>query len=194
VRAIREFTGVDVRTGLDLGANIGLTTAYFGAVYPEARILAVEPHPGSFQMLKRNTAPLGERVDAFQAAFWVSDEPLGWASDQFRDGRDWSRSVERVTDAEDTVDVVTPAGALGRLGVERVDLAKIDIEGSEAEFFATDEATEALLGLADVFAIELHLEVVDPLRTAMAFERGGFLTIPTGDYVIAIRRSRMVEN
>ena len=44
---------------------------------------------------------------------------------------------------------------------------------------------KALLGLADVFAIELHLESVDPLKAAIAFDRGGFLTLPAGDFVIA---------
>ena len=75
--------------------------------------------------------------------------------------------------------------------MDRADLAKVDIEGAEAAFFATEEGTEALLGLADVFAIELHAESVDPLKAAIAFERGGFLTLPAGDYVIAIRRDRI---
>src|SRR4051812_11227340 len=45
---------------------------------------------------------------------------------------------------------------------------------------------KALLGLADVFAIELHLESVDPLKAAIAFDRGGCLPLPADDFVIAI--------
>lgn len=190
VRVLREWTRREPETILDLGANIGLTAAYFGATYPDARILAVEPDPASFELLKRNTETLGARVQQLQAAFWARNEPLRWTSSQFRDGRDWARAVEADGEGGGSIDVVTPADALARLDVERADLAKVDIEGAEAAFFATEEGTEALLGLADVLAIELHPESVDPLEVAMAFDRGGFLTLAAGDVVIAIRRER----
>ena len=191
VRVLEEATCLEVETILDLGGNIGLTAAYFGAVFPKARILAVEPDAANFRLLKRNTEPLGTRVQALQAAFWPREEPLSWTTERFRDGRDWARAVEGAGDGRGSIDVITPTEALARLAVGRADLAKIDIEGAEAEFFATEEGTQALLDLADVFAIELHLESVDPLKTAIAFDRGGFLTLPAGDFVIAIRRERL---
>ena len=43
VRILKEVACLEVETILDLGANIGLTAAYLGAIYPKARILAVEP-------------------------------------------------------------------------------------------------------------------------------------------------------
>ncbi len=46
VRILEEAGCLDVETILDLGANIGLTAAYLGAIYPNARILAVEPDAG----------------------------------------------------------------------------------------------------------------------------------------------------
>ena len=190
VRVLRDWSGREPETILDLGANIGLTTAYFGATYPNARIVAVEPDPASFQLLKRNTETLGGRVQQLQAAFWARDEPLRW-TERFRDGRDWSRAVEASGKGGGSVDVITPADALARLDVDRADLAKVDVEGAEAAFFATEEGTRALLGLADVLAIELHLESVDPLEVATAFDRGGFLTLPAGDFVIAVRRERI---
>jgi FkbM family methyltransferase len=191
VRVLEQAACSEVETILDLGANIGLTAAYLGAIYPRARIVAVEPDAANFGLLKRNTEPLGSRVQALQAAFWPREEPLSWASEPFRDGRDWARAVERSRNRGNPIDVITPTAALARLGVQRADLAKVDIEGAEAEFFATEAGTEALLSLADVFAIELHLESVDPLKVAIAFDRGGFLTLPAGDFLIAIRRDRI---
>jgi FkbM family methyltransferase len=190
VRALRA-AAIEVETILDLGANIGLTAAYFGAVYPNARILAVEPDPGNFQLLKRNTEALGDRVRVEEAAFWPRHEPLSWTSKRFRDGREWARAVEGTESRGDSVDAMTPTEALAHLEVERADLAKVDIEGAEAAFFATEEDTETFLGLADVFAIELHLESVDPVKAAMAFGRAGFLTVPVGELVIAMRRERV---
>jgi FkbM family methyltransferase len=191
VRAISATAAREVETILDLGANIGLTAAYFGAIYPKARILAVEPDPENFRLLKRNTQTLGDRVRVEQAAFWPRHEPLIWSSKRFRDGREWSRAVEGTANRGDSINVITPAEALTHLGAERVDLAKIDIEGAEAAFFATEEDTRGLLALADVLAIELHTESVDRLTAAMAFDRAGFLIVPAGDFVIAMRRDRL---
>jgi FkbM family methyltransferase len=191
VRVLREVACLEVETILDLGANIGLTALYLGAIYPKARILAVEPDAASFRLLKRNTETLGARVHALQAAFWARNEPLSWTSERFRDGREWARAVEGSENGGDSIDSITPTEALARLDVGRADLAKVDIEGAEAAFFATEEGTEALLGLADVFAIELHRESVDPLQAVIAFDRGGFLTLPAGELLIAIRRERI---
>jgi FkbM family methyltransferase len=189
VRLLESPDAGEVETILDIGANIGLAAAYFGAHYPSARILAVEPDPANYSLLERNTEALGDRVQALQAAFWPRDEGLGWS--HFRDGREWSRAVERSDNGPGSIDVITPAQALARLGVDRADLAKVDIEGAEAVFFATEADTAALLRLADVFAIEIHAESVDPFMAATAFDRGGFLTFPAGDFLIAIRRERI---
>lgn len=199
VRLLERVVAVEVRTILDLGANIGLSVAYFAAVYPDARIFAVEPDPDSFRLLKENTKTLGVRVRAERAAFWPRREPLRWASERFRDGREWARAVERtrnpgdVDDCGDPIGVITPAEALAHVEAERFDLAKVDIEGAEAAFFATDEDTEALLGLANVFVIELHVESVGRLSAVTALDRSGFLSVPIGDLVlIAIRRETLI--
>jgi FkbM family methyltransferase len=191
VRVLEEAVSSEVETILDLGANIGLTSAYLGAIYPKARILAVEPDAANFQLLKQNTATLGARVQALQAAFWPRDEALSWTSRPFRDGRDWARAVETGGNGQDSIQAITPSGALALLGAERADLAKVDIEGAEAVFFATETDTDALLRLADVFAIELHAESIDPFKAAIAFDRHGFLGFPAGDFLIAIRRERL---
>jgi FkbM family methyltransferase len=193
VRVLRAAAVGEVETILDLGANIGLSAAYFGAVYPKARILAVEPDPRSFRLLERNTETLGDRVRVEEAAFWPRHEPLSWTSKRFRDGREWARAVEGAGNRRGSIDVITPAEALAHLEIERADLAKIDIEGAEAAFFATEEDTEALLGLADAFALEIHVESVDRLTAVMALDRAGFLVVPIGDLVVvAIRRERLV--
>jgi hypothetical protein len=72
--------------------------------------------------------------------------------------------VERGGNGGDSDDVITPTEALARLDAQRADLAKVDIEGAEAVLFATEVDTDALLGVADVFAIELHADSVDRSR------------------------------
>ena len=45
------------RTIVDAGANIGLSSIYFSNRFPGAKIIAIEPEDGNFEMLKRNTMP-----------------------------------------------------------------------------------------------------------------------------------------
>jgi len=51
--------GSDVRTVVDLGANIGLTTLYFQQYFPNASYLCVEPNPANAALLRRNVAWMG---------------------------------------------------------------------------------------------------------------------------------------
>jgi FkbM family methyltransferase len=44
----------DVRTIVDIGANIGLSTLWFKKAYPEASIIAVEPNTQAYEKLCRN--------------------------------------------------------------------------------------------------------------------------------------------
>ena len=58
---------------VDLGANIGLATVFFGLKYPEARILSIEPEAGNFAVMTANTAALGDRVRRRPTAVWTRD-------------------------------------------------------------------------------------------------------------------------
>src|SRR5918911_488572 len=52
----------NVRTVVDLGANIGLTTLYFAKSYPQARFICIEPDPNNASVLRRNVSWLKDRV------------------------------------------------------------------------------------------------------------------------------------
>ena len=55
---------------VDIGANIGSVTQFFGLACPTARIHAYEPNPSAFVMLQRNISDnhMGQRVTAFPEA------------------------------------------------------------------------------------------------------------------------------
>lgn len=53
----------------DVGANIGITLQLFFSLAGErCRVAAFEPMAGSFEFLRRNAAPFGQRVQLIQAA------------------------------------------------------------------------------------------------------------------------------
>jgi hypothetical protein len=68
----REFESpnlpVTANAIVDLGANIGLATVFFGIKYPGARILAVEPEDNNYAITVANVSALGDRVHTRNAA------------------------------------------------------------------------------------------------------------------------------
>jgi FkbM family methyltransferase len=137
---------------VDAGANVGMATLYFASRYPEARILSIEPESENFKFLKKNCAGLSN-VMLMQAALWpvyrrltISDNGAGqWA---------YSVTEQNVTDSTNEVSPITMEDILERLEVSRIDLLKLDIEGSERELFSID--AEAWLGRVEYIVAELH--------------------------------------
>ena len=60
------------RVVVDAGANIGLSTVFFANKFPQAKIVAIEPEPSNFAMLRDNVAPY-PNVTPVQAALWKED-------------------------------------------------------------------------------------------------------------------------
>jgi FkbM family methyltransferase len=138
---------------IDAGANIGLTSIFFANEYPNARIIAIEPEASNFEMLQKNTAPY-RNVEIINAALWGENRELNIFDPQ--EGHTAFRTKSE-----------SPAGAAGpkkvrgvtldrlmlELGIDFVDLLKIDIEGAELEVFADPERWIDRVG---IIAIELH--------------------------------------
>lgn len=145
----------DVRLIIDCGANVGYSAAYFLTLYPEAKLIAVEPDSANFALLERNLKPFGDRVQLHRAGIWSHTTGLTVCRGSYRDGAEWSTQVRESLPGE-TPDVeAIDIGALLRAsGHAQIDMLKIDIEGSETVVFAA--RYEAWLGRTRNMAIELH--------------------------------------
>lgn len=126
------------RTIVDIGANIGLASIYFANEFPEARIFAVEPDLSNFQLLQNNTAPY-RQITPILGAVWNENIEL-----QIVDpgtGK-WGFIAQR-TDVKngqpgkmhERVRGLTMPCLLQEVGIDQVDILKVDIEGSEKELF-----------------------------------------------------------
>lgn len=157
-------------TIIDLGANIGLTSLYYGAKFAHSHIVAVEPDPENATIARRNLAQLGAQVVEAAVA-----PKAGW--------------VRFLTSEESNLGHVDPAGGLEvravtmsdllhRLPGGRADLVKIDIEGGEELLFSEDCSW---LDRVDAIIIELHPLSVDAERIVKRVERAGFRYLPAGD-------------
>jgi FkbM family methyltransferase len=135
---------------IDGGANVGMASLYFLNRYPAARVVAVEPDAANLELCRKNLEPYGERVTLLQGAIWKS----GGGSLSLETGEQaWSSRV--LDDRAGSIEAFTVPSLIAR-GGGKVDLLKLDIEGSEGEVFGP-EAQEWLPKVRNI-AIELHGE------------------------------------
>lgn len=149
-----DLLQVNPRVILDLGSNVGLSVLYFHDLYPEAKIIAVEPAQRAFRRLQRNVGCL-PNVHLLRAAVVSEDGPVrlhtGWQS--------WASSLFDSDDMYDVeeVDGRTPESILAAFGEQRADVVKLDIEGAEAEVLTGSAAVRS----ADSVVFEFHQEHAD---------------------------------
>jgi FkbM family methyltransferase len=131
----RYYRGLlqDERTPLiiDCGANIGLSAKYFSQVYPEAKIVAVEPDEGNVTQMRKHCDP--ERVTIRQAAV-ASTEMKGKIVDPGL-GNSGYRVAEDQGGNLQMLSVRTILEEAKQTGVAPF-IIKIDIEGAESELFS----------------------------------------------------------
>ena len=116
----------NIKTILDIGANVGFFSVAARACYPRATIHAYEPNPRVLPFLQANTAQLN---------MTVYPEAVGAESGHVSilDSED-SNQARTQASAAGTIPQVSLSRAVERLG-GMVDLLKLDCEGAEWEMF-----------------------------------------------------------
>lgn len=140
---------------VDLGANVGYSSAYFLSRFPLASVFAVEPDPGNFAILRDNLKPYRDRHITVQAAAWPRKERLSFNTSHAGQGNEWARSVHAASSqAAELIDTISIPDILSQIYPRRISLLKIDIEGAEAELFRY--GADEWLHKVDSIVIELH--------------------------------------
>jgi FkbM family methyltransferase len=149
---------------VDCGANIGASVLWFSARYPEAHIVAVEPAPDNFALLRTNCSPL--KHDLRQAAVGPADG-VAWLSDAAGGGMGY-----RTNHASEGLQI-------GVLSLETLlatkdaakyvpFLLKVDIEGAEKSLFTTPVA---VLDQFPIIVMEPHDWMLPGEQTSLEFFR-----------------------
>ena len=145
----------NVSTILDLGANVGYSSAYFLSCFRNARLIAVEPDSGNLSFCRTNLARYGNRAMVLHGAAWGERTRLCLSRGTFGDGREWATQVCEQTDKLAADIEAWDVGSLIELGGGRdVDLLKVDIERAEMSVFS--ESCQAWLHRVRNICIELH--------------------------------------
>ena len=124
---------------LDCGANVGYSSAYFLTAFPDAKLVAIEPDSENFALLKKNLAPYGDRAMAVKAAVWSHPTTLTFESNTLEEGQEWGRQVKTADIGEEAlVQAIDIGSILDQFGFEKISILKMDIEGAEANVFASN--------------------------------------------------------
>ncbi len=169
---------------IDAGANVGYAACWFASRYPTATVFAVEPDEANLDLLSRN-------VSAFPTVVIVAAALSAHSGEQpmFDVGLPDSFRVGDEHDGEPMglVRCVSIPDLIEMSPMSRIDLLKLDIEGSERDL---------LLGCADwidkvdVVVAELHDRFLPGCTRAFVQATSGFSTeFQRGENWFAIRAS-----
>jgi FkbM family methyltransferase len=133
---LRELDNFQPATIMDAGANVGMATIQFALNYPHATIVAIEPDALNFQLLEMNTRRFGNVIRE-NKGLWSRHTGLKVKrfGETTREG-DWSFEVKEVTARQQhDVKATTIDLLMAKHEIDRFDILKFDIEGSEKVVF-----------------------------------------------------------
>ena len=177
------------RTIVDCGGYVGLTAVYFTTTFPEAKIVAVEPDPENFDVLRENVAPYPNVVPV-HGAVWSEETVLrvidpgvgswGYRTLPGRSGGSPARCEVRAQ----TIPQLIEEHELGQ-----IDILKLDIEGAEKQVL---QESGEWIDRVSVLAVEIHPDLDPAVATVFDRVAAGFDSKwRQGDVEIAARNAHV---
>jgi len=180
-------------TVFDIGANCGQYTLLAAhAIGPNGSVHGFEPLPYTFEVLSENVRLNNlDNVILNQAALWKENShlTLGRDPDKMASSGQWSAGYATI----DPAPVVVPAIRLDDYvrdhAITRLDMIKIDIEGSEP--FVLEGGQETIARFKPMFLMELNRRTLGlmnwtPQRLFLELKRYGYRAFDVGP---SLRRS-----
>jgi FkbM family methyltransferase len=140
---------------IDCGASIGMSILYFKDLFPKSKIVAFEPNPHAYKLLKKNLDvnhiidvelhPVALSDRQGEISFFIASDDVGTLLGSARADRGGGTEL-RVTADRLSHYIST---------MDKIDLIKIDVEGSE-QLIINDLIGSSCIHKADQYIIEYH--------------------------------------
>jgi FkbM family methyltransferase len=137
---------------LDCGANIGMASLYFKWLYPGSHVIAFEPDPATFRLLKENIARNKLDIGAQNFALWDENSEV----DFFIDGGEPGALLMSTSNARvEGRCIRVPTRKLSDFIEGPIDFLKMDVEGAEHRIL-NDLVHSGKIRLIAQMVIEYH--------------------------------------
>jgi FkbM family methyltransferase len=157
LREYKFLSSTDTPFIIDCGSHIGISVLYFKKIFPKSRIIAFEANPLTFKLLKKNiTQNKLKQVDMYNNAVGKKKGEVNFYIGNHEKGTwNWGDSTVKNSwyDPELYQTIQVPSIRLSSYITKKVDLLKIDIEGSELSVL---EEIEPKLRYVNEIYIEFH--------------------------------------
>jgi len=178
-------TGLPPGIILDAGGYIGTAALALSKLFPDRKIVCIEPSPDNFSILEENVQNL-PNIKLIHAALTSEERETIKLHD--RQTGEWGLTIVASPDNDEKartvaeVPTITLAQIIEQFGP--IALAKIDIEGAEKSLM--QHASE--LAAVQVISIELHERIVRGCEKAFyEFSRNRLVLKDTGEKYISIK-------
>ena len=167
---------------IDCGAYIGYSTFYFSKKYPKSKIIAIEPEESNFKILKMNTNRLKNTM-LINKAIYHKKAKLKINN---KTKEEWAFQVNE--DENGFTDSTTIEELMIKFNINKIDILKIDIEGSEEYLFKN---SNDWINCVNCIIIELHDRIKNNCSKNFfeAVNKKDFNFSVNGEKIIAIRKN-----
>lgn len=138
----RELAGPDAVTIFDVGAHVGLAAGRYRELFPNAMIHCFEPYPESFALLEESVGAL-EPIELHRFALAAAAGEAAFSANRNSATNSLLASDSRaevywhgdtpMTTGRIAVETRTLDGFARERSIERIDILKMDVQGSEYE-------------------------------------------------------------
>ena len=141
-------------TVFDVGANVGLFALYFHASRPDSQIYCFEPSPVARELLTANVSHL-EGITICNYGLYNRETQADMHIHRYNTGQNSIRFTGRHYDNSESVEVKDAGTQFDRMGIDHLDVLKIDTEGCEVDIL---ESMGHRLDRVDYVLLEYHCE------------------------------------
>lgn len=178
---------IKIKTVIDAGANIGLTTLYLKNHFGDAKVLCIEPDESNQnQLLKHIALNNLANVEIIKGGVWSRNSWLN-IDNTFRDGMEWARRLKPVDDEQGDIPVYSINHLLEEKQWDSIDFLKMDIEGAEDTIFS-GSTDLSFLTKVKVITIEIHDMFEVGHRVVEVLQGYNFKIYFAGELTIGIKR------
>ncbi len=166
---------------IDCGAHIGLAAVFFANKYPSAKIICIEPEKFNFELLEKNTKSY-PNVICLKFGIWNKSTHLKITD---TNSGNWGfRTDETDQPDNDTVPAISIDEIMSRFNLDKIDIFKINVEGTEKELFEKNYSN--WLSRTRLIFIELHDHLKDGCAKSFfkALANYNFALYPKGFYLL----------